>query len=127
MPGLGECTAQELLTQAGRADLILWVASATQPARGPDRERLDEFRGWAKAQLVRRVPPIILALTHVDELRPAKEWTPPYDVIAPAGPKARAIRGALDAAGCALDFPADAIVPVAMPTDREFYNLDALW
>src|SRR5207248_2248572 len=39
MPGLGECTAQELLTQAGRADLILWVASATQPARGPDRER----------------------------------------------------------------------------------------
>ena len=70
---------------------------------------------------------VLLALTHVDELRPAKEWKPPYDVIAPAGPKARTIRAAIDAAGCALDFPADAMVPVAMPSGREFYNLDALW
>jgi uncharacterized protein len=127
MPGLGECTAQELLAQAGRADLIVWVASATQPARGPDRQRLDDFRAWAKAQLVRRPPPVLLALTHVDELRPAKEWTPPYDVIAPTGPKARAIRAAVDAAGRALDFAADAVVPVAMPPGREPYNLDALW
>jgi hypothetical protein len=55
------------------------------------------------------------------------EWTPPYDVIAPAGPKARAIRAALDAAARALDLPVDAIVPVAMPPGREPYNLDALW
>jgi uncharacterized protein len=127
MPGLGEWTAQELLAQAGRADLIVWVSSATQPARGPDRQRLDDFRAWAKAQLVRRAPPVLLALTRVDELRPPKEWTPPYDVIAPAGPKARAIRAAVDAAGRALDLPANTIVPVAMPPGREPYNFDALW
>jgi predicted GTPase len=129
MPGIGERaeTAPELLLQAERADLIMWIASATQPARGPDRKGLDDLRAWAKAQLARRAPPVLLALTHVDELRPAVEWTPPYDITAPAGPKARSIRAALDAAARALDLPVDAIVPVAMPPGREPYNLDALW
>ena len=127
MPGLGDRTGVDLQEQAERADLVVWVASATQPAREPDRRALDEFRAWAAAQLARRVPPVLLALTHVDELRPAAEWTPPYDIVAPAGPKARAIRAAMDAVGRALDVPAGAIVPVAMPPAREPYNLDALW
>ena len=37
-PDEGTATASELLVQAERADLIMWVASATQPARGPDRK-----------------------------------------------------------------------------------------
>jgi predicted GTPase len=129
MPGFDERTesASELLAQAQRADLIIWVASATQPARGTDRKRLDDFRAWADAQLSRRPPPVLLALTHIDELRPAAEWTPPYDVTAPTGPKARAIRAAVNAAASALDLRVDAIVPVAMPPGRESYNLDALW
>jgi len=128
-PGFDESavTVSELLSQAERADLIMWVASATQPARGPDRKRLDEIRAWANAQLARRPPPVLLALTHVDELRPAVEWTPPYDIIAPTGPKARTIRAAVDAAARALDLPVGAIVPVAMPPGREIYNIDALW
>jgi predicted GTPase len=127
MPGIGERVEPEWRAQAERADLVVWVASATQPARGPDRQGLDEFRDWAKAQLARRPPPLVLALTHVDELRPANEWTPPYDIAAPASPKARSIRGAMDAVGRALDVPASAVVPVAMPPGREPYNLDALW
>jgi predicted GTPase len=129
LPGLDERTgtASELLMQAERADLIMWVASATQPARGPDRQGLIDFRAWVNAQLARRAPPVVLALTHIDELRPAAEWMPPYDVTAPVGPKARAIRAALDAAARALDLPADAIVPVALPPGRQPYNLDALW
>jgi len=129
MPGFDERMelAPELLAQAERADLIMWVASATQPARGPDRKRLDDFRAWANAQLARRPPPVVLALTHIDELRPAAEWMPPYDVAAPAGPKARAIRAALDATAHALELRGDTIVPVAIPPGRESYNLDALW
>jgi predicted GTPase len=118
---------EELLKEAARADLILWVASATQPARAPDRSGLDTVRTWAKAQLARRPPSILLALTHVDQLRPAAEWAPPYDITTPARAKARAIRAAMDAAGPALDIPADAIVPVAVPPGREPYNIDALW
>jgi uncharacterized protein len=120
-------TVSELLTQAERADLILWVASATQPAREPDRKALEKVRTRAKAELARRSAPVLLALTHVDELRPAKEWTPPYDVTAPDVPKARAIRAALDAAARTLDLPVEAIVPVALPPGQKPYNLDALW
>src|SRR5450631_1930458 len=105
----------------------MWVASATQPARGPDRKCLDDVRARAETQLARRPPPILLALTHIDELRPAGEWTPPYDIIAPVGPKARAIAAAVNSTARALDLRVDAIVPVAMPPGREPYNLDALW
>jgi predicted GTPase len=128
-PGFDEQkeSATELVAQAERGDLILWVASATQPARGPDRERLDEIRSWAREQLSRRTPPILLALTHVDELRPAAEWTPPYDVTKPAGPKARSIRAAMEAAARALDLPVSAVIPLAVPPNRDPYNLDALW
>ena len=127
IPGLGEFIGADLLAQAERADLVLWVASAVQAARAPDQEGLHELRAWARTQVARRAPPILLALTHVDQLRPADEWQPPYDIAAPVGRKAGAIRGAVDAVARALDLPADAIVPVAMPPGREAYNLDALW
>jgi len=127
MPGLGDGFEQELRRQAERADLVLWVASATQPARRADRQALDDFRAWARVQLARRPPRVVLALTHIDELRPANEWMPPYDLAAPVGPKARNILAAIHSVGGTLDLPAGAIVPVAVPPDRNPYNLDALW
>jgi predicted GTPase len=128
MPGLGgDGAAAEFLLQAERADLVLWVASATQPARDPDSQALDRFRAWAARQLTRRPPRVLLVLTHIDELRPANKWMPPYDLAASAEPKARSIRAAIDSVGSALDFNADAIVPVAMPPGRAPYNIDALW
>jgi uncharacterized protein len=129
MPGMVEnrYSASGLLAQAARADLMIWLASATQPARGTDRKRLDEFRAWANAQLARRPPAVILALTHIDELRPAAEWGPPYDVSAPIRRKARAIRAAMEATARALALPVESIVPVAMPPGQPPYNIDALW
>jgi predicted GTPase len=128
MPGLGDDgDAAELLAQAERSDLVLWIASATQPARGPDRLALDRFRAWAATLLTRRPPPVLLVLTHIDELRPASQWTPPYDLAVPAKPKASSIRAAIDSVARALDLKADAIVPVAMPPGRAPYNIDALW
>jgi uncharacterized protein len=127
MPGLGDGAEQELRAQAERADLILWVASATQPARNADRRALGDFRAWARAQLLRRPPGVVLALTHVDEVRPANEWTPPYDLATATAPKARNILAAIHSVASTLDLPADAIVPVALPPHREPYNLEALW
>jgi hypothetical protein len=64
LPGLGASADGGGLAGAGRARRSHpWVASATQPARQPDRQGLDNFSSWAKAQLVRRVPPVVLALT----------------------------------------------------------------
>ena len=127
MPGLEDGAEAEFLEQVERADLVVWVASATQPARDTDRKGLAAVRAWAAAQLTRRVPPIVLALTHIDELRPASEWQPPYDIVAPAGPKARSIRAAINSVAKVLDLSAAAIVPVAMPPEREPYNIDTLW
>jgi predicted GTPase len=129
MPGFDESTktATDLQAEVERADLIIWVASAMQPARGPDRKGLDALRAWANAQLARRPPYILLTLTHVDELRPAAEWEPPYDIRTPVRTKARVIRAAVAAASRALELPLDAIVPVAMPPGRATYNVDALW
>jgi len=128
-PGFDESPAStsELRAQAKRADLIIWVASATQPARSPDRQQLDDFRAWADVQLARRPPSVLLALTHIDELRPAAEWAPPYDVISPQTPKARAIRAAIHSVADALGLRADAVVPVAMRPGQQPYNIDALW
>src|ERR1035437_9061629 len=85
------------------------------------------FRAWAGTQLVRRPPPVVLALTPIDELRPVNQWAPPYDFVMPGSAKARAIRDAVDAVARALALPVNAIVPVAMPPGRQSYNLDALW
>jgi uncharacterized protein len=127
MPGLEEGSKAEFLGQVERADLIVWVASATQPARGIDRKALDALRAWSSSQLARRTPPLVLALTHIDELRPANEWSPPYDISVPATPKARAIRAAVDSAAAVLGLSAGAVVPVAMQPNRASYNIDALW
>jgi hypothetical protein len=127
LPGLENGTDEEFLEQVERADLVVWIAAATQPARDTDRKGLAAVRAWAAAQLSRRVPPIVLALTHIDELRPASEWQPPYDIVAPVDLKARSIRAAIDSVAKVLDLSAAAIVPVAMPPDREPYNIDALW
>jgi len=128
-PGLDGVTAtiEELLRQAERADLVLWVAAATQAARANDRSALDALRAMGAAQLARRPAPVLLALTHVDQLRPAADWAPPYDIATPTRPKAQAIRAAMDSVARILDLPVDKIVPIAMPPDREPYNLDALW
>jgi len=127
MPGIDERMQEELLTQVARADLVLWVVSATQPARELDRRVLDKVRAWASADLSRRAAPILLALTHIDELRPANEWAPPYDIASPVGAKSQNIRAAMDAVARTLSLRSDTVVPVAMPPQRTSYNIDALW
>jgi len=114
------------IAEAARADAIVWVASATQPARAADADALQALRRAQSADLARRPPPLILALTGVDRLRPAAEWAPPYD---PAGsrPKEGSLRAATDAVAAALDIPRDAIVPVAVPSGAPPWNHEALW
>jgi predicted GTPase len=129
MPGLNDevATPEELLRQTERADLVIWVASAMQSAREADRKALDAFRGWNKAQLARRPAPLLLALTHIDQLRPSAEWSPPYDIVSAARTKARSIHAAIDAISDTLILAPEVVVPIAMPPDRSAYNIDALW
>jgi predicted GTPase len=129
MAGVGDsaAAADALAREVKRADLVLWVASAMQPARAPDKANPDRLRDWARAQLKRRSPPTLLALTHVDQLRPIAEWAPPYNVDKPSEPNARMIRAAMDEVARSLDLPADVVIPVALGPAAKPYNIDALW
>ena len=74
-----------------------------------------------------RQPPILVVVTHIDELTPALEWTPPYDLLRADRPKARRIREAIDHVGDVLHIDPDRIVPVSVREIEAAYNLDLLW
>jgi hypothetical protein len=122
MPPLAN--AASFLEQARRADAILWVASATQPGRAMDLAALTALRQWAGSQSQRRVPPLAVAVTGVDLLRPAGSWTPPYP---PDARKARSIRAAVEAVASALELPEASVIPVALPPGGTPWNIEALW
>ena len=128
-PGLGDnATAlKTLLQQSARADLILWVVSATQPARARDVEALRALRGTGETTLERPTPPLLCVVTHIDALRPAAEWAPPYDLAQTDRPKAQRIREAVEHVGAALGFPRDEIAPVCVRDVASAYNIDLLW
>ena len=73
-----------------------------------------------------KAPPLLVALSHTDRLRPFNEWEPPYDIAAPAGRKAEAIREPVDATAEALGVTPQDIVPVRLDAGA-LYNVDALW
>ncbi len=128
-PGLGDNSTalKTLLEQSARADLVLWVVSATQPARALDVEALRALRQAGETTLERRTPPLLCAVTHIDALRPAAEWAPPYDLAQADRPKAQRIRESVEHVGEALGFARDRIVPVCVRDLATAYNVDLLW
>ncbi len=109
------------------ADLLLWVCAAHRADRQIDRQQLDALRAaWAERQ-DRRPPPLLVALSHIDLLRPSREWQPPYDLQNPQGAKARNIRAALEVVATDLALPVDAVIPVCLAAERVYNVEDALW
>jgi predicted GTPase len=122
-PHASRTLVAEALAKARRADLLLVVLSAVNAAREPDRLILTQLRDHFAAQPALSPPPIVVALTHIDLLRPRQEWTPPYNIASPDTAKARAIRGAVEAVSAALQLPREAIVPVCLLPER-LYNIE---
>ncbi|MFM7345376.1 MAG: GTPase family protein [Tagaea sp.] len=122
--------ADTALDEVQAADLVVWVASAIQPARAMDLAALGAMRAALTADPSRKAPPFRLALTHIDLLSPKLEWAPPYDLRDATRPKAKNIRAAIDHACAELGFPPDACVPIAAraPYDPGYvYGADELW
>jgi predicted GTPase len=116
-----------LMEAADDCDMVLWVVSAARAARDIDARALAAIREHFAGEPNRRRPPMLLVLTHIDQLRPFNEWQPPYDLSAGGRGKAEAIRGAMQAAGRELGFEAGEIVPVRADVAAAPYNMDALW
>jgi predicted GTPase len=129
MPGLtsADGALENLLEAAQGCDMMIWVASAVQPARSVDAEALAALRKVHATNLDIRQPPLLLALTHVDQLSPAAQWDPPYNVVEPQRPKESAARRAMESAARTLGIPLGDIVPVAMPAGAEPWNTELLW
>jgi len=115
------------LREAERADMILWVCAATQPGRGPDSAGFEALRGWAGGQKKNRIPPVFVAMTQSDRLRPAAEWAPPYALDPPSGAKATSIAAARDAVAALLLLPQSDVIPVGIPQGGPSWNLEPLW
>jgi predicted GTPase len=106
-----------------RCDLVLLASSATTAARDADRRLLDEVRGLFQQTPDREFPPLVVALTHIDQVRPFREWGPPYDLAAPEGSKARNIRDAVDATATDLAVDVERVIPVCL-LEGKLYNVE---
>ncbi|MBM9538491.1 GTPase family protein [Desulfobulbus alkaliphilus] len=105
------------------ADLILWVAAANRADRQPDREQLDRIRTWYAEHPSRSLPPLVVVLTYIDQLRPVREWQPPYDLSNPDDPKAASIAEAVQTVSRDLNIPLDLTIPVCLAQGR-LYNVE---
>ncbi|HEX6001828.1 MAG TPA: GTPase [Hyphomicrobiaceae bacterium] len=127
-PGLNAPKAvASLVAAADSCDMVLWVSAATRAARELDRQALAAIREHFAAKPNRHRPPMLVVLTHIDKLRPFKEWAPPYDLGASDGEKATSIRAAVEAVSEELGFARDDVVPVRTDMAAAAYNVDAVW
>lgn len=115
-----------LVAAAEDCDMLLWVSSATRAARAMDRATLDAIAA-AAAKAGRHMPPRVLALTHIDGLRPFADWAPPLNVEKPQTAKETSLRAAMEVVARELAVPLAQIVPVRADTPEAAYNIDALW
>lgn len=126
-PGLTAASIEQTGGLARESDCIVWVLAAHRPDRALDRAALDSVRAHYAARPEQTMPPVLGVMTHIDRLSPAREWQPPYDVVAPARPKEVAIRAALEAAAADLAMPLEDIVPCRLEPVERAYNVAAAW
>ncbi len=128
-PGLaaGELPGASFFEEVLRADLLIWVCAANRADRDIDRRALAAVRAHFASRPERRMPPVLLVLSHVDRLRPFNEWSPPYDLNAAGSAKAASIREAVEAAAGDLALSRADVIPCCLAAGATSYNVDAVW
>jgi hypothetical protein len=125
--GAGEKPDPAFIDEVQKADLIVWICAANRADREIDRQALEAVRAHFVAHPERRAPPVLLALTHVDRLRPFNDWTPPYDLNNASSAKAASIRAAVEAVASDLGLGRENVIPVSLAPGQPAYNVDAIW
>jgi len=115
-------SARKLRDEILHADVALMVVSAVSAARESDRQMLDTLRELFRTQPDRSLPPLVVAVSHIDLLRPVREWNPPYDLRNDDDTKARHIRQSVAAVAAELGVEHEAVVPVCL-ADGKTYNV----
>jgi predicted GTPase len=102
------------------ADLIVLVTPATGPGRQPDVALLDRLRAWFAAKPHLKMPPVVVAVSHVDLLGPKAEWNPPYDWKTGTRAKEANIRECVGVVKEQMGERVAEIVPVCGAADERF-------
>jgi len=116
-----------LVDTAMQADMILWVSPVHRPDRQLERTCLERLRGVHADSAEHRPPPVLVAATHIDQLRPLREWQPPYDLASANSSKARNIREAVAVLAGDLGVDLQRVVPVCLAPGRQYNVDDSLW
>lgn len=108
----------ELETALKQSDLVLLVMNAANPAKQPDAEVVKMLQDWFQSR--RDLPPIPVlgVLTHIDRLRPLREWNPPYEWPDGERPKELSIREAVEYHNQVLEDHVAAVIPVCTDGDQ---------
>ena len=123
--GLDASKTGTLPAEWAKTDVILIVCKATQAARQADRDQLDRIRRHFQSAQVKQNLPVSLAVaTHIDKLRPVREWQPPYNIQTPDNSKAENIRAACTSIAQALSLASEQVVPVCLASDKAAYNIE---
>lgn len=123
--GLQHPEAETALTQEwAKVDVILLVSHAVKAARQADLAQLNAIRTYFQQQKQVAMPVVIAVVTHIDQLRPLREWQPPYNYLQPDTPKAHAIAAARQAIAEELHLPFKLVVPVCLNPAYDIYNID---
>lgn len=107
-------------------DLVLLACSATHAGRAADAQFLRDLQAQYAKTPDRIAPPIVVAVTHIDQLRPGREWNPPYNLAEPQGAKENQIRLCMEEVSHALDIPLGQVQAVCLAKDEE-WNIEAVW
>jgi predicted GTPase len=118
---------QRMLAAAENADLILWVTPANRPDRQNERDCLDTLRAAQASRTDRRAPPLLVAASFIDRLRPVNEWRPPYNLTDSLNSKAVNINAAVRAIAADLAVPVEQVIPVCLLADKVYNVDDTLW
>jgi predicted GTPase len=111
------------LEAAMRCDMILLVISAVNAARDNDQKMLQEINETISVNPRNKIPPVIVVMTHIDQLRPLREWKPPYNIADPDSLKSDMIRQAIDAIAKDLKINSDQIAAVSLAPGN-LYNVE---
>lgn len=111
------------LEAAMHCDIILLVISAVNAARDIDQKILQEINETISVNPRNKIPPLIVVMTHIDQLRPLREWKPPYNIADPDSLKSDMIRQAIEAIAKDLKINSDQIAAVSLAPGN-IYNVE---
>jgi uncharacterized protein len=117
--GATDSDVKAAIEAAQEADLMLVVVPARSAARKPEVDFLDQVRAGIRATPQFKLPPTLVALSHIDLLTPAMEWAPPYDWRSGMRTKEVQMREAVLAAAEVFGDRAEEFIPVCTAKGKE--------